>query len=563
MKKIQKNSVKRNVVALMLAFVTMFVSIGGNMIVASASEELEGNSEDAVVEAVDLAEAFGEEFVEEQEGYSRSTRAVTNDYRSWAQQDSRWGTLTLGSGGPTVAKSGCLIVAITKLIIQCGLKSDSEFTPATLVNWLNSNDGFAGGGSLYWAKPAQCVSGFSLKNYNLVSSGSYDIDTYKSQIISWIKQGYHMVISMKSNGHWVAIDEAKTLATGEIYIMDSAYTNGDNADITFKERYGTTFNRIAAYTGGTTPSGSTNENPTAEVTRIFGNTRYETAIKTADALKAELGIEKFENVVIASGEDFADALAGSYLATKKDAPILLIKNSKATAVKEYINNNVKASGTVYVLGGTAAVSEEAVAGLEENYNVVRLEGATRYETNLEILKEAGVANEDIIVCTGTEFADSLSASAIERPILLVKSSLREAQKEYLSTLSGNKYYVIGGISAVSDSLKNQIAAYGTTERIGGATRYETSTLVAEKFITDPEEVVFAYAKNYPDGLCGGVLAASKNAPLILTAPNNIDEAYDYVTAENIEKGVVLGGTTLISDDNIKDIFFGATITVWE
>ena len=76
MKKIQKNSVKRNVVALMLAFVTMFVSIGGNMIVASASEELEGNSEDAVVEAVDLAEAFGEEFVEEQEGYSRSTRAV-------------------------------------------------------------------------------------------------------------------------------------------------------------------------------------------------------------------------------------------------------------------------------------------------------------------------------------------------------------------------------------------------------------------------------------------------------------------------------------------------------
>ena len=183
MKKIQKNSVKRNVVALMLAFVTMFVSIGGNMIVASASEELEGNSEDAVVEAVDLAEAFGEEFVEEQEGYSRSTRAVTNDYRSWAQQDSRWGTLTLGSGSPTVAKSGCLVVAITKLIIQCGLKSDCEFTPATLVNWLNSNGGFEGG-DLYWAKPAQCVSGFSLKNYNLVSSGSYDIDTYKSQIIS-------------------------------------------------------------------------------------------------------------------------------------------------------------------------------------------------------------------------------------------------------------------------------------------------------------------------------------------------------------------------------------------
>ena len=40
-------------------------------------------------------------------------------------------------------------------------------------------------------------------------------------------------------------------------------------------------------------------------------------------LKEVLGVEKFETIIIASGANFADALAGSYLATVKSAPILL------------------------------------------------------------------------------------------------------------------------------------------------------------------------------------------------------------------------------------------------
>ena len=571
MKKRKINLVKRNVLAFVLAFVTMSVALSGNLIIASASENVDGNNDSAVAEAVDLTDAFGEEFVEKQESISRSTRAVTNDYRSWAQQDSRWGSLTLGSGGPTVTKSGCLVVAITKLIIQSSLKSSDSFTPATLVNWLNSNNGFASGGSLYWAKPAECVSGFSLKNYNLVSSGSYNIDTYKSQIISWIKQGYHMVISMKSNGHWVAIDEVKTLATGEIYIMDSAYSNGDNADITFKERYGTTFNRIAAYTGGTTPSESTeedkNEDSTvgnvADVVRIYGDTRYETSIKTADALKAELELDQFENVVIASGESYADALAGSYLATQKNAPILLISDSRAKLIKEYITCNLKKSGTIYVLGGKKAVSDEAIAGLEKEYQIKRLWGETRYETNLEILKEVNVTNQEIVVCTGSNFADSLSASAINRPVLLVKKTLTEDQKTYLSGISSSKYYVLGGTLAVSKEVETEIKSYGKVERIGGENRYDTSILIAEAFVDNPEEVVLAYANNYPDGLCGGPLAAHKNAALVLTSTESIDDAKSYVEKEELERGAVLGGSMLISDDAVNKIFSGAVITVWE
>ena len=66
------------------------------------------------------------------------------------------------------------------------------------------------------------------------------------------------------------------------------------------------------------------EKPVIEdVIRLAGANRWETSLKVADEMKANLGLEKFDAIIIASGNDFADALAGSYLSTVKNAPILL------------------------------------------------------------------------------------------------------------------------------------------------------------------------------------------------------------------------------------------------
>ena len=75
------------------------------------------------------------------------------------------------------------------------------------------------------------------------------------------------------------------------------------------------------------------------VIRVFGADRYATAFKAADTLKAELGVEKFQNVIVASGTGFADALAGSYLAAQKNAPILLVRGANVNDVKNYIKSN--------------------------------------------------------------------------------------------------------------------------------------------------------------------------------------------------------------------------------
>ena len=67
--------------------------------------------------------------------------------------------------------------------------------------------------------------------------------------------------------------------------------------------------------------------------------------------------------------------------------------------------------------------------------------------------------------------------------------------------------------------------------------------------------VLAYAQNFPDGRSGGCLACSMDAPLILTISNVMkDVAAAYVQEMGINGGAVLGGTSLISDAAVNDIF---------
>ena len=291
------------------------------------------------------------------------------------------------------------------------------------------------------------------------------------------------------------------------------------------------------------------------IERLAGSNRFDTAFKVADQMKKNLGIEKFDSIIVASGINFADALSGSYLAAVKNAPILLsfTTDSINNQVKDYIRSNLNPGGTVYILGGESAVPVSMETGLE-GFQVNRLKGDDRFGTNLAILAEAGVGDKPVLVCTGLSFADSLSASAAELPILLVWKNLTETQKAFLGSLKGNEFYVIGGESAVSKSMEEQIAAYGVTERVQGANRFETSIAIAERFFYKPETAVVAYAWNFPDGLCGGPLAATMDAPLILTMDKYEARAAEYLQAQPIREATILGGESLIPEKSVEKIF---------
>ena len=317
------------------------------------------------------------------------------------------------------------------------------------------------------------------------------------------------------------------------------------------------------------------------VNRLAGADRFETSILAAERLRYELGDSNFNNIIVASGAAFPDALSGSALAAVKDAPILLTAAGKAEDnVIDYIVSHISTSGTVYILGGTGAVSESFEEKLtqkadeyfkdsdlraidSENIHIKRLAGATRFETNLAILEEADYDDTPVLVARADQFADALSASATGLPILLVGKSLDDAQKEYLSSLSeGMPIFVVGGTGAVSEDIEKALEEYGTVKRIAGQNRYETSVELASLTDRYSGQYVFAYGENFPDGLSAGPLAYFMGAPLILT--QNSAKAYgcfrDYLdedrTSEEfaVDNAVVLGGETLIGDASLYEMF---------
>lgn len=278
--------------------------------------------------------------------------------------------------------------------------------------------------------------------------------------------------------------------------------------------------------------------------RIYGENRFETSLAIADVLKEAMDIDCFDSAIIASGTNFPDALSGSYLAKVKNAPILLAGDNNVLELQEYVSENVTPGSIVYILGGEKAVSSDVDQAIETaGYEVVRLAGETRYETNLKILAEAEVKNEDVLICTGDNFADSLSASAAKRPILLVDDTLTEPQKAFLENVAGEKY-IIGGTSAVSQEIEDGI---GDCTRVFGNSRYATSVAIAETFFVSPDLVVLASGTNFPDGLCGGPFACEIDAPLILAAKGNEAAAKEYVSKYAITNGIVLGGTAAVPD----------------
>ena len=302
------------------------------------------------------------------------------------------------------------------------------------------------------------------------------------------------------------------------------------------------------------------------VKRISGDNRVATALAVATELKAALGVNKFDAIIIAAGgtskdtKKFADALSGSYLASIKNAPILLYTSGNlAEENLAFIKDNLSKNGIIYLLGGEAAVPAEVSAALS-GYTVKRLKGNDRYETNRAILNEAGLDNaKEILIATGDNFADCLSASATGLPIMLVKGSnteLNAQQIEFLNGLKGKKFTILGGTAAVSAELEAAIEAVigAEVERIQGAKREETSTLIAKKYFADADFALVAYSKNYPDGLAGGVLANALGAPLLLTNAGNESYAKAYNEESGIEGGYILGGTAVITDETAKIVF---------
>lgn len=289
-----------------------------------------------------------------------------------------------------------------------------------------------------------------------------------------------------------------------------------------------------------------------EDVRVSGDTRYDTAYKNADALKKQLGLEMFDSAVVACGTNYPDALSSAYLAKVKNAPLLLSEAREVQGTVDYIRKNVTKGKTVYLVGGADVLPEQIKTILGSDYDVKRLEGEDRFLTNLAVLKEANVNNEEVMICSGLGYADALSAAATGKPVMLVGKALTKEQKAYLAGINPAKFYIVGGSDVVSDRVKAELETMRSVERISGEDRYETALNVAKKFFDmTSSTVVIATGDGFADGLVGSVTAIANNAPLLLANRNNIKGVAEFVKETGAKRSIVMGGADVISNEAVK------------
>ena len=198
----------------------------------------------------------------------------------------------------------------------------------------------------------------------------------------------------------------------------------------------------------------------APTERIFGANRYATAAAIA-AAGFEPGVP---NVFIATGLNFPDALAGVPATAAQGGPLLLVKPNAIPPETASALTTLDPQRIV-ILGGTGVVSPGVAAALGAHAagNVVRVAGATRYETAAAVGAMAFPAAETAFVANGQNFPDALaggpSAGAYLGPLLLTTATTAPgATTQKLQQLQPARIFVLGGGAAVSEAVVNQISA---------------------------------------------------------------------------------------------------------
>lgn len=194
----------------------------------------------------------------------------------------------------------------------------------------------------------------------------------------------------------------------------------------------------------------------AELVRLSGDTRYETAL----AVASEVGAAS-DAVIVATAEGYADALSVSPWAFATSSPVILCdpREGLSDSSLSFIRDN--GFSKAIIVGGTSAVPGQVESQLKGANidSTQRLSGPTRYETSAEIAEfelagEIGFEADGILFATGNNYPDALSAGPLAgkglSPLLLVDPGAEQASKFAEGHKNEiNNATIIGGYSAVS------------------------------------------------------------------------------------------------------------------
>ena len=290
---------------------------------------------------------------------------------------------------------------------------------------------------------------------------------------------------------------------------------------------------------------------TIPFTRRAGNDRYATAAVLSTGASAG------NDVYVATGEAFPDALAGGPAAAAKSSAVLLVSHDAVPSATRDRLAQLKPR-QIFVLGGPAAVSDRVVAELNTmaTAGATRLAGTDRFGTAAAVSTNAFTTPlvPVVYIATGATFPDALTGGAAGAmrggPILLVdRDAIPSATSTELRRLLPRSIVILGGTNSVSQGVETELHTYAAdVSRVAGSDRYGSAVALSKTLFPSGASVAYiATGVNFPDALAGGPLAGTSKAPMLLVPGRCITNAVRTELERLGVTGVVLlGGEGAVS-----------------
>lgn len=216
---------------------------------------------------------------------------------------------------------------------------------------------------------------------------------------------------------------------------------------------------------------------------------------------------------------------------------------------------------VFLRAGSLTTSEETPVG---DPGVSRIDGGTGEagDVAIEACRVAvpfGERANRVVVARDDIFADALTGSALldEQSCILftpggddqlLDAKTRAEIDRLLPDDGGDRPVdLVGGTMALSQAVEQELTDAGyAVRRLAGPNRYATARAIATAAYPTSDEVILAYAGNWPDAITAGAYAATAGLPVLLTEPDTLHpDAQGGIDSMGVTRTIIAGGTAVV------------------
>lgn len=214
-----------------------------------------------------------------------------------------------------------------------------------------------------------------------------------------------------------------------------------------------------------------------------------------------------------------------------------------------------------VLGIPFAAAQEGGGEAPEDAGDIVIAGPDGVQAAAQLSQAtSSEATTRVMLASDATFADALASAILQQdgPLLLVPPTLPlpgEVIGE-LERLAPAEVTLLGGESAIGQDVEEELQRIGfATNRIAGATRFETATAIAR---TRPNAVTALLVRAFDasggdgtgawaDSVSAGALSTQLGLPILLTASDELSgPTADYLNSSGIQTVIIIGGTSAVS-----------------